>query len=142
MLLPSNGKYRDNDDSNERPKGARNGVEVRAEKLHRQAGGVQVGNVVAQHGEGEHDQAELGPADRMVGFEQQTAQLVFFVRCSIGWVCSCDGGVAEAVTNCCRERRGDHDAPECQPENLPERRIGGVVAVVVCGDRAPARSIG
>ena len=62
MLLASNGEHGDDERDEERPDEARHGVEVVAQQLQTEAGAVVDADIVAQNGEDEEDEAELGEA--------------------------------------------------------------------------------
>ena len=140
-LLAGDGEHGDDDGDEERPDEARDGVEVVAQQLERQPAGVVDRDVVPQHGEGEQDEAELGPADRVVNLEDEAAQGVLVVGVRVGRVLGEEDGDADGGADGDAEGGGDDDAEEGQGEDLPRGSLGGVVAVVVGGDGAPARCV-
>lgn len=75
---------------------------------------------------------------------EETSETVIGVCGGQDWVRVgvCDGSVSKAGADDSYEYRGDGDAEECKREDLPGFCVGGVVAIVVCGDGAPTRSRG
>ena len=60
------------------------------------------------------------------------------MRSCIGGIFGEDGGVADAGADDGDEDSGDGHAGDGEGEDFPGGRLGRVVAVVVCGDAAPA----
>ena len=142
VLLAGDGEHRDDDGKQQRPDQARDRVEVVAEQLDGEAAGVVDGDVVAEHGEREDDERELGPARRMVHGADEAAEAVVRVRVREGGDRGGDGDVAEEGPHHDGEGHGDEHAEVGEHEDFPPGRADGVLHVVVAGDAAPAGGVG
>lgn len=76
MLSASNSKDRNDERVDEGPDESGHGVEVVSEELHAETGGVVDCDVVAEHGENEQDEAELGEWEGMEGLSEEAAKPV------------------------------------------------------------------
>ena len=76
VVLADNGEDGDNERNEEGPDETWHGVEVVAEQLHAEAGGVVDGDVVANDAKNEKDEGGLGPAEWVVRLAQQAAEPV------------------------------------------------------------------
>lgn len=131
MLLACDGENSNYDDEDEGPEETWNGVEVVAQKLHGQTGGVVNGDVVTKHGERKDDKAEFGPASGMIDRVDEATETVICVRIGVWLVSRCDGGVAETGPDDDGEGSRDHYAPECEGEDLPKWCCCWEMAIVV-----------
>ena len=110
MFATSDGKNGNHQCVDERPDETGDGMEVVAKKLHGETGGVVDCDVVAQHGEGEHDEAELGEPQGVQGFsDEATEPVVVICGCEDGVYGAADCGVPEAGTNHRDEDSGNGD---------------------------------
>ena len=80
VLATGDGEDGDDDRVGQRPDETRDGVEVVAKQLQGQARGVVDGHVVADDGEDEQHEAELGEVQRAEGLPEEAAQAVVRVR--------------------------------------------------------------
>jgi hypothetical protein len=110
VVLANNGEDGDDESDEEGPDEAGDGVKVVAEQLHGQATRVVDGDVIAEDREHEHDEAELGPANGVIDFTNQTAEAVVIVSVAVGGVLDAQGGVAEAGADNGDESGGDEHA--------------------------------
>lgn len=74
MLAADDGEDGDDERVEERPDETRHCVEVVAEQLQGEAGGVVHGDVVAEYAENEEHEAELREAGWVEGFQKESAQ--------------------------------------------------------------------
>ena len=119
MVLARDGKNGNDERDEEGPDEARDGVEPVAQELEGEAAGVIDGDVVAQDGEHEEDEGELGPAIRVIDSFDQTAQTMILV-CVIVWTVGCAyGSVPQTGTNDRREDCGDGHTEEGQSKHFP-----------------------
>lgn len=119
MVLARNGENGHDERDEEGPDEARDGVEPVAQELEGEAAGVVDGDVVAQDGEHEEDEGELGPAVGVIDGFDQTAQTMIHV-CVIVWTVGCAyGSVPKASTNDGREDGGDGHTEEGQSKHFP-----------------------
>ena len=109
-------------------------MEPVAQQLQRKAAGINICNIITKNGEGEKNQAELGPPYRVIDLSNQTSEPVILVRISVGWVCYCYSGVAETGTDDNAEGGRNDYTPEGEGINFPGFGIGGVVAIIVGSD--------
>ena len=141
LCLSRDGQHSDDDGNEQAPNEARHGVEIVAQQLQGEAAAVVDRDVVAQHGEGEHDEAELGPGGGVVDFVDEPAERVVGVGVGVRAVLREEAGDADGGADGDGEGGGDHDAEPGEEEDFPGGRVGGVVAVVVGGDGTPAGGI-
>jgi len=73
MLSASDSKDSDDKRVDERPDETGHGVEVVAEQLHAESGGIVDCDVVSQDGEDEEHEAEFREVERVEGFSEETA---------------------------------------------------------------------
>ena len=139
MVFARDGEDGDDERGRKGPDEAGHRMEIVAQELQAEAIGVVDGDVVAQHGEHEHHEAEFGPAEGVIGDEENAAETVGFVRGGVRIVCDAQGCVAETGADDRGKDGGDRNAEEGEGKDVARGRFSRVVAVVVCGDRAPPR---
>ena len=142
VLAAGDGEHGDDERDQEGPDEARHGVEVVAEQLQAEARGVVDGDVVAADREDGEDEGCLGPAEWVVGGQQEAAEVVVVVGRGVGRVGGGDGGVAEHDAQRAREDGRQGDAAPGEQRDLGLGYRLRVVAVVVGRHGAPAGGVG
>ena len=138
VVFARDGEDGDDDGDKEGPDEAGHGVEPVPQQLQRESVGVVDRDVIAQDRKHQHDEGEFGPAEGVVDGTNEAAEAVRLVGGVVRRVGGRQGGVAEAGADDGGEGGWDEEAEEGQCEDFPGGGFGGVVAVVVCGDGAPA----
>ena len=82
-LLAGNGKHSNDNGDEQRPDETRYGMEIIAKQLKRKTAGVVDRDIVPKHRKGKQDQAELGPSNWVVDFEDEATQGVVVIRVRI-----------------------------------------------------------